>query len=131
MTRRRAALLLLAWPILIAVATPMLELKAEPLAAAGDARLTPLGFADLDGWAPDDHAAAWIPFRRSCQAVRKAAATRVPSRRSCALRSRSSSTPPETSDTTTTTATTVAQLPLLIGPKQTPRPRASPGRVAS
>lgn len=33
--------------------------------AARSARLLPLGFADLPGWADDDHAAAFAAFRRS------------------------------------------------------------------
>ncbi|MGO4570768.1 murein transglycosylase A [Microvirga sp. 2TAF3] len=36
---------------------------------SGKARLEPLAFSDLDGWARDDHAAAFEAFRRSCQAL--------------------------------------------------------------
>lgn len=40
-----------------------------PPAIAG-ARLVALDFADLDGWAKDDHAAAFAAFRASCSALR-------------------------------------------------------------
>ena len=33
------------------------------------AQLFPLSFADLEGWAADDHAAAMKAFRRSCRAA--------------------------------------------------------------
>ncbi|MET0529347.1 MAG: MltA domain-containing protein [Microvirga sp.] len=36
---------------------------------AGQARLEPLSFADLAGWADDDHAAAFRAFLRSCRAL--------------------------------------------------------------
>jgi membrane-bound lytic murein transglycosylase A len=35
----------------------------------GDARLEPLSFQDLPGWAEDDHEAAFAAFRRTCEAV--------------------------------------------------------------
>ena len=35
----------------------------------GDARLEPLAFPDLLGWAEDDHAAAFVAFRRSCESL--------------------------------------------------------------
>lgn len=38
--------------------------------AAGAYRLQALSFAELDGWAADDHAAAFAAFRRSCLARR-------------------------------------------------------------
>jgi membrane-bound lytic murein transglycosylase A len=53
---------------------------AEPR-AAGDARLKPLAFADLAGWAADDHEAAVAAFRRTCRAIvedRPAVRTAVP-----------------------------------------------------
>jgi membrane-bound lytic murein transglycosylase A len=51
--------------LLLALVT-MLELKAEP---AGGARLEPVPFSALAGWAEDDHAAAFSVFRRSCEAI--------------------------------------------------------------
>ncbi|MBZ6077027.1 murein transglycosylase A [Microvirga puerhi] len=41
--------------------------EAAPL--AGKARLEPMAFADLAGWAADDHHAAFAAFRRSCEAL--------------------------------------------------------------
>ena len=43
-------------------------LPAEPR-RVGDARLEPVAFADLAGWAEDDHAAAFAAFRRTCEAL--------------------------------------------------------------
>ena len=37
------------------------------MAASPSARLTPVGFADIDGWSDDDHLAAWQTFRRSAE----------------------------------------------------------------
>jgi membrane-bound lytic murein transglycosylase A len=57
--------------VLFALATlaAMLELRAEPSGAPGDARLEPLAFSDLSGWADDDHGAALATFRRTCAAI--------------------------------------------------------------
>jgi membrane-bound lytic murein transglycosylase A len=52
--------------VLLLAGLPMLELKAEPV---GGARLEPLSFADMAGWADDDHSAALRVFRRSCAAI--------------------------------------------------------------
>ena len=46
-----------------------------PLALPG-ARLVPLRFADLPGWAADDHAAALAAFARSCEAMQVRGAPR-------------------------------------------------------
>ena len=58
---------------------------AEPRRAdIGGASLVPVAFADLPGWADDDHAAAFAPFRTSCAAslrrIRPCARPRRPSR---------------------------------------------------
>jgi membrane-bound lytic murein transglycosylase A len=42
---------------------------AEGLRQVGDARLAPLAFSDLAGWAADDHDGAFAVFRRSCRAI--------------------------------------------------------------
>jgi membrane-bound lytic murein transglycosylase A len=34
-----------------------------------DAQFEPLAFSALDGWAADDHAAAFVAFRKSCRAI--------------------------------------------------------------
>jgi membrane-bound lytic murein transglycosylase A len=51
-------------------------LAAAPVAAAAPLRipnteLEPLTFTDLDGWADDDHAAAFVAFRNSCHMIVK------------------------------------------------------------
>jgi membrane-bound lytic murein transglycosylase A len=48
--------------------TPLHELKAEPAAVLGGARLEPVPFTALAGWSEDDHRAAFTVFRRSCEA---------------------------------------------------------------
>jgi membrane-bound lytic murein transglycosylase A len=45
----------------------MLLMTAVPSLRAAGARLEPLAFSDLAGWAADDHAAAFRAFRRSCE----------------------------------------------------------------
>ena len=55
--------------VLATLAAAMLELRAEPMSPAGHARLEPLAFPDLAGWAEDDHAAALKTFRRTCATV--------------------------------------------------------------
>jgi hypothetical protein len=60
---KRAAVLALAVPMTAGAALP-----AEPR-RVGDARLEPVAFADLAGWAEDDHAAAFAAFRRTCEAL--------------------------------------------------------------
>ena len=52
--------------VLVLAGLSMLELKAEPV---GGARLEPLSFSDMAGWAEDDHSAAFRVFRRSCAAI--------------------------------------------------------------
>lgn len=42
---------------------------AAGAAMAAPANLEPLAFADLAGWAADDHAAAFVPFAASCRAI--------------------------------------------------------------
>lgn len=54
-----------------APSTPPQEPQAP--AAASDAKLEPVTFADLDGWESDDHLAALNTFLKSCDAVAKAA----------------------------------------------------------
>ena len=44
-------------------------LGSPPTLALPGARLAPLRFADLTGWAEDDHAAALAAFARSCEAM--------------------------------------------------------------
>jgi membrane-bound lytic murein transglycosylase A len=61
---RRFARLVGAW-VALAFITPLV---AEP-ATIGDARLAPVSFAELKGWAADDHASAFAVFRRSCAAI--------------------------------------------------------------
>ena len=51
-------------------------LVAAPISAANplripDTELEPLAFTDLDGWAGDDHAAAFAAFHASCRAIVK------------------------------------------------------------
>ena len=57
----------------------MTGVAAQPV-AVGDARLEPLSFAALAGWAQDDHAAAFAAFRRSCESLAAGAAVLRPAR---------------------------------------------------
>src|SRR5258708_4707699 len=41
-----------------------------------DARLEPVAWGDLEGWAADDHAAAFATFRASCRALTGATPSR-------------------------------------------------------
>lgn len=52
-----------------AIVTSALAAFAEQPRLVGGARLEPMAFADLAGWAGDDHAAAFEAFRRSCEAL--------------------------------------------------------------
>jgi membrane-bound lytic murein transglycosylase A len=54
---------------LAASLTPMLDLKAEPTAGFSDVRLEPVPFGALAAWNDDDHGAAFMAFRRSCEAI--------------------------------------------------------------
>ncbi|HEX2509106.1 MAG TPA: MltA domain-containing protein [Microvirga sp.] len=47
----------------------LLVTAAAPSLRAAGARLEPLAFSDLAGWAADDHAAAFRVFRRSCERI--------------------------------------------------------------
>jgi membrane-bound lytic murein transglycosylase A len=47
---------------------PVTDPVFPPLSAA-DIQITPVSFADLDGWAADDHASAWDAFIASCRAI--------------------------------------------------------------
>lgn len=42
---------------------------AAPPLSLPEAQFVPVAFADLDGWATDDHAAAWDAFIASCRAI--------------------------------------------------------------
>jgi len=55
------------------------EAGAEPL-RVGEARLEPLSFQDLAGFAEDDHAAAFATFQRSCKSLTSAGAVLRPAR---------------------------------------------------
>jgi len=68
---RHAARALLAG--LVVWCVTMMEAEAASRLAA-QARLEALSFADLDGWAEDDHAAAFKAFLRSCRALAAKAA---------------------------------------------------------
>ncbi|MEP9354102.1 MltA domain-containing protein [Xanthobacter sp. KR7-65] len=71
--RRAAAMLVLSALTLLAAAgsapASSMAIQLPPPVIAG-ARLAPAAFADLDGWAADDHAAAFATFRASCAALR-------------------------------------------------------------
>jgi membrane-bound lytic murein transglycosylase A len=56
-----------------ALAGAFLMAAAPQGAEVGGAALVPVSFTDLDGWAADDHAAAFAAFRASCPAVLKPA----------------------------------------------------------
>ncbi len=60
--RRRGLPGLLFWTLIMATFDPASAL-------AGKARLEPVTFADLSGWAEDDHAAAFATFLKSCRAA--------------------------------------------------------------
>jgi len=47
----------------------MTDARGEPAPRVGDARLEALAFSSLDGWAEDDHAAAFRTFGLSCQSL--------------------------------------------------------------
>lgn len=54
-----------------------LAMDAPAMADGFPADLTPIAFADLQGWADDDHAAALVAFRRTClHAVERTPRTR-------------------------------------------------------
>src|SRR5262245_38046376 len=46
----------------------------NPLKIA-DAQYEPAMFADIDGWAEDDHDAAFVSFRNSCKALLRSSAS--------------------------------------------------------
>ena len=50
------------------LALPMPARGAEPIKFA-DTQYEPVGWADLDGWAGDDHAAAFATFLTSCRTL--------------------------------------------------------------
>jgi len=55
------------WGAAMAICAALLP---APGAAAASRTLTPMNFADLAGWAQDDHAAAFRTFAASCRAIR-------------------------------------------------------------
>src|SRR5437016_12158712 len=61
------ALMLLAAPVFAEQASGPLRLP--------DTALEPIAFSDLDGWAADDHAAAFATFRTSCAPLIRRART--------------------------------------------------------
>jgi len=67
MSRRLRSLVQSAAVILVALsaAVPIAARDVDPLQAP-DTQLEPVGWADVDGWADDDHAAAFDAFRASC-----------------------------------------------------------------
>jgi membrane-bound lytic murein transglycosylase A len=67
MAARRRALrgLVFAAALIVGDCAARAQLAPEPLRLA-DTALEPITFADLDGWAADDHAAAFAAFRVSC-----------------------------------------------------------------
>lgn len=66
---RRPGLLL--WALMMATFDPAAAL-------AGQARLEPVAFEDLAGWAEDDHAAAFSTFAQTCRAVEDGVASLRP-----------------------------------------------------
>jgi membrane-bound lytic murein transglycosylase A len=60
-------------------ALSMASVEAAP-SLKGKARLEPLSFSDLAGWADDDHAAAFKAFLRSCRALEASAAELRPAK---------------------------------------------------
>src|SRR5581483_4811920 len=57
-----------------------------------DTRLEPVAWSNLEGWAADDHAAAYAAFRASCRALTGA----VPSRQSATARQKTAAVPRDT-----------------------------------
>ena len=51
--------------VALIAAAPITARDVDPLQAA-DTQLEPIGWPEVDGWAADDHAAAFVTFRASC-----------------------------------------------------------------
>ena len=78
---RRLSAGLVATAIALGMALPAMAAKEkhhhkahEPLLKLRHAQVTPLSFADLNGWSQDDQAAAFKAFLKSCDAIRHASA---------------------------------------------------------
>src|SRR5262245_48796354 len=52
----------------------------KPTVRIGNSTLEPVDWQKLDGWAQDDHAAAFATFMASCKAILRASATSRPER---------------------------------------------------
>jgi membrane-bound lytic murein transglycosylase A len=63
---REAARILCGAAVLMTTIGAPIEAGAREI---GGARLLPLNFQDMPGWAQDDHAAAFAVFLRSCEAI--------------------------------------------------------------